>query len=115
VRFVNEVLRKNSDLAKNKELMNELGIKISVLEDISTNCQLLLNVLKPQEIEGSQTKVPRLPLKSITAKNSSESIGTCRVIFTLALILIIYAIFTYDIQFADIRDFMKYFRKQYEL
>jgi hypothetical protein len=38
-----------------------------------------------------------------------------RILFTVGLIVAIYLIFVYDVQFSDIRDFVKLIKKKYDL
>jgi len=86
--------------------MKKHKLNASVLEVSSSTCEDLLRVIEG----GSPSK---LAIKG--PRSSTPAVGFGRIIFTVGLIAIIYYIFTNDIQFTDIRDFVRALRKQYNI
>jgi hypothetical protein len=105
--FIKAIVDINDELSLDKVKMNERKLNASVLQVSSSTCEDLLRV-----IEGGS------PTRSTTtkvARSSTSSVGFGRIVFTVALLAIIYYIFANDVQFTDIRDFVRSLRKQYNI
>jgi len=105
--FVEGVRDVNDGILYGSEEMNERKVNKSVLEVVSATCEDLLSVIKGETNSKITTKDQQ--------RSASSPVGAGRIIFTVALLAVIYYIFSNDIQFTDIRDFVRAFRKQYNL
>jgi len=104
--FIKAIADINLELLINEDEIKKHKLNASVLEVSSSTCEDLLRVIEG----GSPSK---LAIKG--PRSSTPAVGFGRIIFTVGLIAIIYYIFTNDIQFTDIRDFVRALRKQYNI
>jgi hypothetical protein len=104
VEFSESITQFNEELLNDKEEMNRRKMNPAIFQISCSTCEDLGRVIKG----GSVSRAT----KDVSTRASSVGFG--RIAFTVILIAVIYYIFANDIQFTDIRDFVRGLKKQYK-
>jgi len=103
------ICQTNKDLLNNKEELKKNDLNKTVIEISTATCQDLERSLRGERrIDSTQT------IQTI-GPASTSTIGPGRIIFTILLLVTIYLIYVNDIQFTDIRDFIRENRRHFGL